>query len=125
MPAFGGLPAGHPPLGPDGHPAMHELQIRMLHQEGGFGGAELVELTPGLGSYFGTDKGLLVVRAPAEGRFKLQDGDVLLDIDGRVPSGVGHALQILGSYRPGERVKLHLMRQKQKLELAIEVPDGD
>ena len=54
----------------------------------------------------------------------LQDGDVLLDIDGRVPASVGHAMQILGSYNPGEKVKLHLMRQKQRFKLAIDLPDG-
>jgi C-terminal processing protease CtpA/Prc len=117
-----GMPPGHAFAGPDGRPLMHEMQVRMFRHDGGFGGTELVELSPGLGSYFGTDKGLLVVRAPADGRFKLQDGDVLLDIDGRVPAGVGHALQILGSYHAGEKVRLHLMRQKQKLEIAIEVP---
>jgi S1-C subfamily serine protease len=123
-----GLPLGHPMagMGPgmDNHLGMHDMQIHMFMHQGGFGGTELVELTPGLGSYFGTDKGLLVVRAPADSRFKLQDGDVLLDIDGRVPSGVGHAMQILGSYHPGETVKLHLMRQKLRVELAVAVPDG-
>ncbi len=48
---------------------------------GGFGATELVELTPALGSYFGAEKGLLVVRAPA-----------------------GHALQAAGRRRdPGHR----------------------
>lgn len=35
--------------------------------DGGFGDMELVKLTPRLGSYFGTDEGLLVVRAPGKG----------------------------------------------------------
>lgn len=88
----------------------------------GFGSAELVELSPTLGKYFGTEKGLLVVRAPQDQRFKLQDGDVLLDIDGRMPTGVTHALQILSSYRMGEKLKLHIMRQQKRIELTIEVP---
>ena len=90
----------------------------------GFGSAELVELSPALGKYFGTDKGLLVVRAPKEAQLKLQDGDVLLDIDGRVPGSVGHAYQILNSYRPGESLKLHIMRQQKRVELQITMP-GD
>lgn len=93
--------------------------------DNGFGSAELVELSPALGSYFGTDKGLLVVRAPRDGRFKLQDGDVLLDIDGRTPTGVAHALQILDSYRGGETVKLHVMRQKKRVELSVTLPAED
>ncbi|HTE42376.1 MAG TPA: PDZ domain-containing protein, partial [Steroidobacteraceae bacterium] len=44
---------------------------------GAFGDVELVPLTPKLGQYFGTEKGLLVVRAP-EKDSKLEDGDVLI-----------------------------------------------
>jgi S1-C subfamily serine protease len=90
----------------------------------GFGAAELVDLSPALGSYFGTDKGLLVVRAPKDQRLKLQDGDVLLDVDGRVPGSAAHALQILASYRGGETVHLHILRQKQRVELSVEVPEA-
>jgi S1-C subfamily serine protease len=89
----------------------------------GFGSAELADLSPGLGHYFGTDKGLLVVRAPKDDRLKLQDGDVILDIDGRVPGSPSHAYEILGSYRGGESLKLHVMRQQKRLELPIEIPE--
>jgi S1-C subfamily serine protease len=95
-----------------------------MHDEGGFGSAELVELSPQLGKYFGVDKGLLVVHAPHDERYKLQDGDVILDIDGRTPSGVSHAFQILSSYRGGETVKLHLMRQQKRIELLVQVPES-
>jgi predicted metalloprotease with PDZ domain len=122
--SLAGVPhMGGPLADPDVRPGMRQLRL-FMHDGGGFGGAELVELSPGLGSYFGTEKGLLVVRAPPDSRFKLQDGDVILDIDGRVPTGVGHAMQILGSYHAGETVKLHLMRQKQRVELAVAVPDA-
>lgn len=98
-------------------------EFRFLRRdEGALGSAELAELSPALGSYFGTDKGLLVVRAPEDKRMKLQDGDVIMDIDGRVPGSVGHAHQILGSYRAGETLKLHIMRQKKRQELTVEVP---
>jgi S1-C subfamily serine protease len=88
----------------------------------GFGSAELTELSPALGRYFGTEKGLLVVRAPRDQRLKLQDGDVILDIDGRVPSSASHAYQILSSYRAGETLRLHIMRQQKKLEVPVEIP---
>lgn len=98
------------------------LNVR-IERGSGFGSAELVELSPQLGKYFGTDKGLLVVRAPSDDGFKLQDGDVILDIDGRVPNGVAHAYQILSSYRAREALKMHVMRQQKRVELAVEVPD--
>jgi S1-C subfamily serine protease len=91
--------------------------------EGAFGAAEFVPMTAKLGQYFGTDKGLLVVRAPADSQLKLEEGDVLLDIDGRVPANAGHALRILGSYQTGEKLKLGVMRQKKRVSFEITLPE--
>jgi S1-C subfamily serine protease len=102
---------------------LYKLDPAMRQRDsGGFGSAELLDLSPALGRYFGIDKGLLVVRAPRDARLNLQDGDVILDIDGRVPAGASHALQILSSYREGEKLKLHIMRQQKHVELPIEIP---
>lgn len=106
-----------------GLPDIQELNRVFIRRDwSGLGSADLLDLSPGLGRYFGTDKGLLVVHAPRDERLPLQDGDVILDIDGRVPSGASHALQILNSYRAGEKLKLHIMRQQKRLELPIELP---
>jgi S1-C subfamily serine protease len=83
---------------------------------------ELVTLTPGLGSYFGTDKGVLVVRAPADGALKVQEGDVILAIDGRQPTSGSHATRILASYQPGEKITLRVLRQRKTLELEATLP---
>ncbi|HEV7716380.1 MAG TPA: PDZ domain-containing protein [Steroidobacteraceae bacterium] len=86
-------------------------------------GLELTTLTPGLGRYFGTDKGVLVVRAPASDVFKLQDGDVILDIDGRVPTNSSHITRILRSYQPGESLNLRVMRDRKALNIQVTLPD--
>lgn len=91
--------------------------------DGVFGTAELVPLNAKLGQYFGTDKGLLVVRAPSDARLKLEDGDVIVDIDGRVPTSPTHALRILGSYQPGEQLKLNVLRLKKRLTFDIRIPE--
>ena len=85
---------------------------------------ELATLTPRLGSYFGTDKGVLVLRAPAGGALKLEDGDVILAIDGRVPTSGSHATRILASYQPGEKLTLRVLRQHKTLELEATVPES-
>jgi S1-C subfamily serine protease len=85
---------------------------------------ELVELSEGLGKYFGADAGVLVVSAPADDALQLEDGDVILSIDGREPTSVRHALRILGSYQAGESVEIDIMRDKRKRTLEIDVPDG-
>jgi S1-C subfamily serine protease len=84
---------------------------------------ELVELNEGLGRYFGTDSGLLVVSAPKSDALKLQAGDVIQSIDGREPSSVGHAMRILGSYQAGEKLELQIMRDKRGQKLDITMPD--
>lgn len=91
---------------------------------GGFGNAELVSLTPKLGRYFGAESGLLVVRAPNDTRFKLEEGDVILDIDGRVPSNPSHAMRILNSYQAGEKLKLNVLRMKKRTAIDVTVPEG-
>ena len=83
---------------------------------------ELVELGAGLGKYFGTDTGLLVVSAPDDDALDLQAGDVIHTIDGREPKDVRHAMRILGSYEDGEILKLGIMRDKKKLTLEVEIP---
>ncbi len=90
----------------------------------GWGDLELVELNEGLGRYFGTDEGLLVVRAPRSSALSVEDGDVIQTIDGRKPTSVSHAIRILASYAPGEALKLGIMRDKRRQTLDVEIPDN-
>src|SRR5690606_22727796 len=86
---------------------------------------ELVSLTPDLGRYFGTDQGLLVVRAPDMEPAALRDGDVILEIGGRVPRSAEHALSILATYEPGEKLLLTVMRDRQRQTREIDVPRAE
>ncbi len=52
---------------------------------------ELASITPKLGAYFGASEGVLVVQAPQNAAFKLEDGDVIQTIDGRKPEDGAHA----------------------------------
>ncbi len=88
------------------------------------GELELVELNAGLGRYFGTDKGLLVISAPKSDAFELQDGDVIQNIDGREPKDARHAMRILSSYQGGETLKLGIVRDKKKRSLKVSIPDN-
>jgi predicted metalloprotease with PDZ domain len=111
MPPLPGPPANSPVL------TYHELGIPSLSN------MQLMTLSPGLGRYFGTDKGVLVVRAPTRSDFKLQDGDVILSIDGREPTSGAHATRILASYQAGEKVTLHVMRERKPLSLEVTLPE--
>jgi hypothetical protein len=109
-----------PPLAP-GAPNVHYRTFGPVIIHGPLGDMELATLTPQLGRYFGTDKGVLVVRAPKD--FKLEDGDVILAIDGREPTSGSHATRILASYQPGEKVSIKVMRQQKTMNLETTLPD--
>ena len=83
---------------------------------------QLVALTPELGAYFGSQKGLLVLRGPGSDSLRLQDGDVILDIGGREPTSPEHALRILGSFQPGEMLKITIMRKQRREALEFQMP---
>jgi len=84
---------------------------------------ELVALTPALGEYFGTDEGLLAVRAGRMSELGLRDGDVILEIGSRQPQSPEHAMRIIASFEPGESVPLSILRQRRRETLTITVPD--
>ncbi len=109
-------------IGP-GPEVLPDVRGAWMLRGGAFTDMELATLTPQLGRYFGIDRGVLVVRAPSEGALKLQDGDVIVSIDGREPKSGSHATRILGSYQPGEKVSLHVMRDHKPLDLQGTVPE--
>jgi S1-C subfamily serine protease len=117
-PEMGGGVAGMGPMGP--LPMVREFR-GFFHGE--FGGMELASLTPKLGAYFGTGEGVLVVQAPANDVLKLEDGDVIQSIDGRKIDDGAHAMRILRSYRPGEKLSLTVLRQRKPVTLAITMPE--
>jgi membrane-associated protease RseP (regulator of RpoE activity) len=75
---------------------------------------ELAPINPELGKYFGVSEGILVISVPADSKLNLKPGDVVLSVDGRVPSSPTHLLRILRSYEPGEQFKMDVMRMKKK-----------
>lgn len=88
-----------------------------------FADMELTTLTPQLGRYFGTEKGVLVLRAPRSEAIQLEDGDVILSIDGREPQSASHVTRILRSYQPGEKLTLRIMRQHKEMNLVTTIPE--
>ena len=109
------------PRGLHAAPHVEKFEFRWLGNA--WGDMELVELNEGLGKYFGTDSGVLVVSAPESDALKLEDGDVIQKIDGREPTSVRHALRILSSYQPGEDLEIEIMRDKRKRTLEVQMPD--
>lgn len=93
------------------------------HWRGGvFGGMELVALTPELGRYFGTEQGILVVRAPEGDLIPLRDGDVIMKIGGRTVLSPAHTMRILRSYEPGEELVFEIYRDQRRQTVEVIMP---
>ena len=86
---------------------------------------DLVTLNPDLGEYFGTQDGILVVKAPGDSALPLKGGDVILSIGGRKPTSPAHAMRILRSYDSGESVSIEIMRKQHRTTLTWKVPDPE
>ena len=84
---------------------------------------EAVRIGPEVGAYFGTDGGLLVLKAATEDLFGLEPGDVILAVGDRTPRDLSHAMEILRSYRSGETINLQVQRQKKPMTLTAEAPE--
>ncbi|MGV6827107.1 MAG: PDZ domain-containing protein [bacterium] len=107
--------------GPEGPGGMHKSK-RYFRHAGKLGGLNLAPVNEGLGSYFGTDKGLLVLSTPTVEGVKLQAGDVIVAIGGRDPKTPEKAWRIIASYDRGEAIPMKIMRQKQMMDLEIVRP---
>ncbi len=75
---------------------------------------ELAPMNPGLGRYFGTSDGILVISVPEGSRLALKPGDVVQRVDGRVLAGPGHLLRILRSYDSDEPIRFQVVRMKKQ-----------
>jgi C-terminal processing protease CtpA/Prc len=112
-----------PDIGPLVAGAMPQIRQFRTFLRNDFDGMELASVTPKLGAYFGATEGVLVVQAPENAAFKLEDGDVIQSIDGRKPDDGAHALRILRSYKSGEKLTLSVLRQRKPLSLPVTMPD--
>lgn len=84
-------------------------------------GLELASISPDLGAYFGTSEGVLVVHAPADSGLKLRDGDVILRIDGQLPTSSTEALRLLRD-ATGNSASIEVLRHGEKLLFEAVVP---
>ena len=95
----------------------------VLVSNSGVAGAEFTELNPGLSQYFGTSKGLLVLRvgpgtpAAVAG---LEAGDVLTRVDGQDVERVENFRRAVARSREGA-VKLDVIRKGKSQSLSLEL----
>lgn len=73
-------------------------------------GLDLLELNPELGSYFGTDEGVLVADVEDDSTLGLRAGDVIVGLDGREVIDIARLYRILDSYEDDEKIGFRVWR---------------
>jgi S1-C subfamily serine protease len=96
--------------------------VRLMELPGRWFDLQLVSVNPDLGQYFGTDHGLLIVRASGDTEFKLKPGDVILKIGDQQPSTPSEAVRLIRTYQPGQTMPIEILRQKQKQTMPVSIP---
>ncbi len=94
-----------------------------------FGGAladlELAPMNAGLGEYFGTSHGVLIVDAPDEGGLGLKPGDVVTAVDGRSVDTPAELVRVLSTYDRDKSFTLTITRKKQKQAISTTMGSAD
>lgn len=73
-------------------------------------GLDLLELNPDLGSYFGTEEGVLVADVDDDSTLGLRPGDVIVAVDGRRVGDIAKFHRILASYEEDEEIRFRIWR---------------
>ncbi len=73
-------------------------------------GLDLLELNPELGSYFGTEEGVLVADVDDDSTLGLKPGDVIVAVDGRHVGDISKFHRILASYEEDEEIRFRIWR---------------
>ncbi|WP_223787624.1 PDZ domain-containing protein [Marinicella meishanensis] len=74
-------------------------------------------VTESLGKYFGTSQGVLVLEVDQDNKLGLQDGDVILSINGQDVKSPKDVVKIMSQFKADESFEIEIIREKETLYL--------
>ena len=97
--------------------------LPVLYQAFRWQGLNLASVDAGLGRYFGTDKGVLVVSAGPEMK-GLQSGDVIQRVGGVAVESPREVMRALRDKQAGAQLKLDVLRDRKPAAVTLTVPES-
>jgi membrane-associated protease RseP (regulator of RpoE activity) len=87
-------------------------------------GLKLAEIDEGLGEYFKTDRGVLVLEAREDNDLQLKSGDVILQVGGKSVDKPSDVMRALRDWDPGVTIELDIKRNRKDQTLDIVLPES-
>lgn len=87
-------------------------------------GLKLAEIDPGLGEYFKTDRGVLVLKAKAGNDLQLKSGDVILQVGDTEVNSPAEFMRALRGFNSGDELVMNIKRNRKDRSLKTVMPEG-